>query len=522
MNAVIYARYSSDKQTEQSIEGQLRDCYSYAERNDINIVGEYIDRAMSGTNDQRQDFQQMIKDSSKKQFDYVIVYKLDRFARNRYDSAIYKQKLKISGVRVLSVTEGIGEGDESIILEAVLEAMAEMYSKQLGQNVRRGLRESALKANSTGGTIPLGYRIENKKLVVDEKTAPIVKYVFTAYAAGDPKTKIVEELTNRGYRTKQGNAFTVNSFRRMIENKKYTGLYSYNGIEVEDGCPALIDKNTFDKANSILAQTRRAPGRRKAKVEYLLQGKLFCGYCGSPMVGESGHNKSNNVYNYYACAKRKKEHTCEKKNEKKDFIEWYIVEQTIEYVLNETRIEHIADKVVEQYNCEFSSSNISVLEKKSARVEREINEAVEALIKTSSKIAISKINEKIETLELQKADTDIELSKLRIANKIRINKDEVVLWIKGFCTGDPLDPEFRQRIIDVFINSIYLYDDKIVIYYNIKEGQQVSYLEMVETTCESEPECSDLASVGSPQHNLSEHIRYIFVNNVFGCIITRE
>ncbi len=145
MNAVLYARYSSDKQTEQSIDGQLRYCEQYAKQHGYNIIGSYIDRAISGTSDNRPQFQQMIQDSSKKQFQFVIVWKLDRFARNRYDSAIYKNKLKKNGVKVLSATEGIGEGDESIILEAVLEAMAETYSRQLSQNVRRGLKESALK-----------------------------------------------------------------------------------------------------------------------------------------------------------------------------------------------------------------------------------------------------------------------------------------------------------------------------------------------------------------------------------------
>ena len=173
MNAVIYARYSSERQTEQSIEGQIRYCTQYADQHGYKIVDTYIDRAISGTSDNRPQFQKMISDSAKGQFRYIIVWKLDRFARNRYDSAIYKNKLKNNNVKVLSATEGIGEGDESIILEAVLEAMAETYSRQLSQNVRRGLKESALKCKSTGGTIPLGYKIDGGNLVIDEKTAPI-------------------------------------------------------------------------------------------------------------------------------------------------------------------------------------------------------------------------------------------------------------------------------------------------------------------------------------------------------------
>ncbi len=195
MNAVIYARYSSDKQTEQSIEGQLREGYAYAERAGMTIVGAYIDRAISGISDQRPDFQRMIADSAKRQFEAVIVWKLDRFARNRYDSAIYKSKLKKNGVRVFSVTEGIGDGDESIILEAVLEAMAEMYSKQLGQNAARGMRETARKGLCTGGQKPIGYVVgEDHKLHIDSKTAPAVQLIYTLFADG--KTKNL--LTNCG------------------------------------------------------------------------------------------------------------------------------------------------------------------------------------------------------------------------------------------------------------------------------------------------------------------------------------
>ncbi len=487
-DVVIYARYSSHGQTEQSIEGQLRYCYEYAERRGFRIVGEYIDRALSGTKaETRPEFLRLIKDSRKKQFVYVLVWKLDRFARNRYDSAIYKNELKKFGVRVLSVTESVGEGDESIILEAVLEAMAETYSRQLSSNVRRGLKESALKANSTGGTIPLGYKLEGKKLVIDEETAPIVRYVFEQYADGVGKKEIAAELNARGYRTKQGNLFNLNSFFRILGNKKYIGVFHYNSeddgiIEVEDGCPALIDKELFDKCERKSKATKRAPGHNKALVEYLLQGKIFCGYCGSPMVGESGQGRNKTGYHYYACAARKKAHTCHKKNEKKDFLEWYITEQVVEYVLTPERIDLISERVVEEYNKEFNDDAVRELERRLSKIDRDINETVDALIKTSSKIALDRINEKLSALELQKADIEIDLARLRIASNAKITESELKAWLRQFCKGDLFDMDFRRRIIDVFINAIYLYDDKVVMYFNIKDGEQISYIEMLESS----------------------------------------
>ena len=130
MNSVIYARYSSDNQREESIDGQLRECKAFAEKNDIQIVGTYIDRAFSARTDNRPDFQKMIKDSVSKKFDVIIVWKLDRFARDRYDSAHYKALLRKNGVKVVSATEKISDGSEGILMEAVLEGMAEYYSAE--------------------------------------------------------------------------------------------------------------------------------------------------------------------------------------------------------------------------------------------------------------------------------------------------------------------------------------------------------------------------------------------------------
>ncbi|NLJ48338.1 MAG: recombinase family protein, partial [Candidatus Atribacteria bacterium] len=173
------------------MDGQLRVCKDFAKSRKIKIVGEYIDRALTGKSDDRPQFQTMIDDAKKKTFDYVIVYKLDRFARNRYDSAIYKSKLKQFGVKVLSAMENIGDNPESILLEGMLESWAEYYSIDLSQKVRRGLRESAMKGQFVAGRIPLGYKIVNKKLEIDPTTAPIVQEIFTRYAAGEPKKAII-------------------------------------------------------------------------------------------------------------------------------------------------------------------------------------------------------------------------------------------------------------------------------------------------------------------------------------------
>ena len=195
MKAVIYARYSSDNQREASIEGQLRECMEFATYNDIQVIDNYIDRAMSAKTDNRPEFQRMIKDSYRHAFDCIIVWKLDRFARNRYDSAHYKTILKKNGVKVISAKETIAEGSEGILLESVLEGMAEFYSAELAEKVTRGLKENALKGLYNGGSVPFGYVISSeRKLAIDPLTAPIVADIFKMSYDGKTVKQIYNEL----------------------------------------------------------------------------------------------------------------------------------------------------------------------------------------------------------------------------------------------------------------------------------------------------------------------------------------
>ena len=512
MNAVIYARYSSHGQTEQSIEGQLHDNYEWAKQQGITVIGEYIDRAMTGTKDRRTDFQRMINDAAKRQFELVIVWKLDRFARNRYDSIIYKARLKKYGIKVVSVKENISDTPEGIILEGLLEAMAEYYSANLAQNVRRGQRENIAKGIYCGGAVTYGYKALNGKVVPDEKTAPIIRYVFEQYAKGVPKKLIIQELSDRGIRGKNGAPLSYSSFQRALSNPTYIGQYKYNGQIVPGIAEPLIDDETFAKVQERLKATSRRPAAAKAKVEYLLQGKAYCGYCGLPMVGESGRSHTGNTYNYYACAKKKKTHTCKKKNERKDFIEWYVVEQTIQYVLTAEHAARIAKAVVSEYKKEFSDTRITELEKALVQIDRELDKLVDALTE-APKVAHRKIYDRMEILEAQRVDVETDISRLRIAQAIRLTETEVRAWITQFCTGDLTDSEFRKRIIDVFINSIYLYDDRIIIFYNIKGGKQVSFVELESTIAQEEEKGSDLNACASPAPAKSLFCGAFFMNS---------
>lgn len=516
-NAVIYARYSSHGQTEQSIEGQLHDAYTYAERMEYNIIGEYIDRALTGTKDTRPDFQRMIHDAEKRQFQAVIVWKLDRFARNRYDSAIYKAKLKKCGVKVVSVMENITDTPEGIILEGLLESMAEYYSANLSENVKRGQKESVLKGWYLGGHPPYGYRVQDHKLVINEKEAPIAREIFRRYAAGEPISDIAADLNERGYRTRSGTEFRVSSFDSMIKNSAYMGRLVF-GDQVIDCIPTpLVDPETYQSALQRRERNRRAPASAKAKERYLLHGKIFCGPCGSPMIGESGYGHSGTRYSYYICSARKKKRACKKKLERKDALEFYVCEQTLKYILSPEHLDDIAQAVVEAYEHDFSGDRISELERTSARLDAELNKLVDSLL-TLPASARPRIGEKMERLEAQKADVDADLCKLRLANGIRLTFAQVKAWLSSFQSGDINDEDFRQKLIDTFVNSFYVYDNRFVIFYNVRGGKQINPRDLHETA--NQLHGSDLAVDALPETVLSEP-GIVIVHGLIGLVIWR-
>ena len=341
-------RYSSDKQTEQSIEGQDRVCAEFCKQHGITIVRKYIDRATSArSTEKREQFVQMIEDSAKHPFDAIIVYKLDRFSRNRYDSAKYKYRLKTNGVKLISATENLSDNPESIILESVLEGMAEFYSAELSQKILRGMNESALKGNMLGGHVPLGYKLIDHKLVINPETAHIVQEAFDLYANGYTIAYICKLFNDKGYRTAKNAEFNRNSFKSMFRNERYIGIYRYKDIVIEGGVPAIIDKELFELVGNRLKKAKDAPARGKAKVEYLLSGKLFCGHCGDSMNGESGTSKTGRIYNYYTCYTRKRRKGCTKKPIAKEVIERVVCEDAKE-MLTDDLIEKLADCAIEQ------------------------------------------------------------------------------------------------------------------------------------------------------------------------------
>ena len=345
MKVVIYARYSSHNQTEQSIEGQLKACHEYAALNGYTVVGEYIDRAQSGTSDNRVEFQRMIADSDKHLFDAVLVYQLDRFARNRYDSAINKAKLKKNGVRVLSARENITDDASGILVEGVLESMAEYFfcGAIAKDSPRHGYQ--CAKRLSIGSYVGLGFKVDKqtREFLVDRAEAETVREIFERYANGSSVADIIRSLNDRQIRTGRNKPFNKNSLHRMLRNKRYIGTYIYKDEEVPDGMPRIIGDELFERVQRILDRNKKAPARARAKEEYLLTTKLFCGHCQEMMVGYGGTSGTGKKYKYYACKNTRKK-LCEKKPALKQWIEDIVVAKCHD-LLSDENIAHLSKEV---------------------------------------------------------------------------------------------------------------------------------------------------------------------------------
>lgn len=377
MKAVIYARYSSDNQREESIEGQLRECMEFAKYNEMTVVSTYIDRALSAKTDNRPEFQKMIKDSYKCGFDVIIVWKLDRFARNHYDSAHYKALLKKNNIRVMSAKESISEGAEGILLESLLEGYAEYYSVELAEKVKRSLTENALKGRWNGGTVPFGYVVgKEQTLEIDSDTAPIVKLIYQMADDGKTVRDIHKYLEANSITRSNGKPLRYNAVRYILSNRTYIGEYNHSGIKIEDCIPAIIDKSQFECVQNELKKNSKAPARHTADDDYLLTTKLFCGKCGAMMVAQAGTSHTGKVHHYYACVRQKK-HKCDKKMLHKEKLENFIVYKTMEMLKEDSVIEELAALL---YNLQYNESTIlPQLESQLREKEREIDNIVTAI-----------------------------------------------------------------------------------------------------------------------------------------------
>ena len=447
LKAVAYARFSSDNQRDESIDAQMYAIENYANQHDIELIGTYIDRAKSATTDQRPNFQKMIADSGTGIFDAIIVHKLDRFARSKYDSAIYKQKLKVNKVRLISVTENIDGTPESIILESVLEAMAEYYSKNLAREVMKGLCENARNAVHTGGTPPLGYDIRDKKLTVNPREAEAVRIIFRMYNDGKSYGEIISTLNKNGYKTKRGKDFGKNSLFEILRNEKYTGVFIYNKsaeksakgtynrhqykddsqiIRINNGCPAIISKDEFYKARERQEYNRTSAKSNRARQKYLLSGMIYCDICGSPMHANRRKRDSQITYR---CCKRYSLEKCECKELNLHWADSAIIKIIKNHILSEKNVPHILD-AIQKYN--DTNSQVGAISEYTAELSQ-IQSAKENILNAvESGFAKEHFKDRLNTLIQREAYLEHQIRIISSSTNINVTKKGILLLINKF------------------------------------------------------------------------------------------
>ncbi len=454
--AVIYARYSSDNQTEQSIEGQLRVCEQFAKNNEILILNTYIDRAMTGTNDNRPAFQQMIKDSNKKEWDFVLVYKLDRFSRNKYEATIHKKTLRDNGVKLQSAMENIPDTPEGIILESLIEGMNQYYSAELAQKVKRGMRETRIKGYFQGGKIPYGYKLDGRKLIIDETASEIVQYMYNQYANGVYVSQIIRNLTNKGILYK-GKPFATNTVYKILKRELYTGIYKKNDETYTNMFPQIIPQDLFDKVKA--KQKTNHYGTRSVRKTYIFKNKLVCGYCGKPISAECGTSRNGNKSYYYKCLGVKKYHNgCPKETLRKEDFEEFLINSILTKLTTNTILEKLTINLLDlQKENAVQSASLNMLIKQKKQAENSLDNILNAIeqgvINRTTNKRMKELESQIEDLERQMI---IERSKLNIM----LSEKEIKDFYTQALEQEPL------LLINYLIKEIKVYNDKIEITFN--------------------------------------------------------
>ena len=492
VRGVIYARFSSEMQRDESIDAQVRAIGEYAKRNDIVIIEQYIDKAKSATTDNRPEFQRMVTDAAKNQFDVVIVHKLDRFARNRNDSIAYRMQLKRHGVVLISALEYIDEGSpESIILESVLEAMAEYYSRNLAREVEKGKRENALKAKHVGGPPPLGYDVDpaTKKLVLNHREAECVKHIFKRYLEGAGYTVISDELNCLGYKSKLGTRFAHNSLHSVIRNPKYTGVYTYNRsvakdvdgkrnghrykdeseiIRLEGAIPQIISKEDFDLAQEMLVRRAHKVACYSAKQTYLLSGKIICGECGSAYTGNSRRGRVNTIplYVSYRCCRFNKKANCKNREVRREVLESIVFDNLAQKVFDTDLIPKLST-AYHKYLRSRHKNKMAELDT-CKRELKEIDKEIANLIRFIAKSASEAVAEQLANIEARKAEVTFTINRLNAEmDSNQVSEEELTRAFNYarelFISGQLIS---TRKLVERFIHEVVVFNDRVEIFYN--------------------------------------------------------
>ena len=461
---VIYARYSSHNQKEESIEQQVEECMEFAANNNIKIIQIYADKALSGKTDKRPQFQHMMRDAEKRQFNVVVAYKSNRIARNMLHALEYENRLAKYNIETLYAKEEFGNTAAGRFALRTMMNVNQFYSENMAEDVKRGMRNNAENCK-VNGALPLGYiKGKDGRYAIEEKEAAIVKEIFNKVLDDVPFVDIANDLNARGLRTKYGNLWNKSSFHRMLTNDVYIGVYRHSGFVKENGVPPILDKEVFYAMQKHLSEKKKPKGRHRNNNDYILTGKLHCGHCKSLMIGVSGTSSTGKTHYYYSCNTRRAGGDCKKEHVKKDYIERLVAELTQTFILRDDVIEWIADSAIDLLKSSEAEFKIADMEDELAENKKALKNIMTAI---EQGVLTATTKDRLLELEFNISELEKSINLTKAATEKRaITRDRIIWRLKQLKDGNIESKDFQKNLIHAFVKTIYLWDDKIeIIYY---------------------------------------------------------
>lgn len=457
LTAAIYARYSSTAQNDASIEQQVAECEQYAAAKNLTIVARYEDRAISGRSDKRPGFQRLLRAADRREFQVVLAYKSNRISRNMQSALNYVQRLENAGVRVVYCKEEFGDNATGRFLLRTMMNINQFYSENMAEDIKRGMVDSMSKGKVVG-SVPYGYKKgEDGKYEIDAPAAAVVREIFARYLKDEPLADIRRDFNQRGLLTRSKKPWSKNSFHAILANEKYSGSYAFGDVRIEDAIPAIIDKGVFEMVQKKMNAEKVVRKRHRGNEDYLLTGKLFCGYCFAAMVGMSGRSHVGREHFYYACQTRRTKHTCDKQNVRKDELEQKVVEIVQTSILDDKTVVWIADSIMDASKRFKEQTKISEYESRLRDVKKQIANLVRAI---AMGVAGDEVKEKMDELQEEKRNYEglIAIEKVAIKD---YDRTTVIGYLESIRQGDPTDKDFQKMVIRDFIKAVYVFDDHL-------------------------------------------------------------
>lgn len=459
---MIYARYSSANQREASIEQQVEWCTALAERYQLQIIDTYADKAISGRSDNRPSFQRMMRDAKQEKFDYVLAWKSSRMGRNMLEAMINDAALREQGVTTIYVEEDFEDNAAGRFALRNMMNVNQFYSEALAEDVKRGMMDNAKKC-MVNGKISFGFRkgSDGRYEIVPEE-AEIIREIFNRIIDGWQQRDILDDLNLRGIRTHSGGEWQRQSFGTLLRNEQYIGVYSFGGVRIDGGIPAILDRETFEEVQMILTTKKNPRGRRRNVEDYLLTGKLFCGHCGKPMVGICGTSKTGERHYYYLCQGKHNKSGCSKKNERKERVEQAVIDAVKTIIMDDKTIDWIIDGYEKFMEDLRGQSAITAMEKELAETEKGIENLMRAI-----EMGIITDTTKARMMELEEKKKDL-AARIRIESRMlkQIDPDRLRFMVECFRDNNINDRAYHKELINTFIKAVYVYDDRLKIVMN--------------------------------------------------------